>query len=662
MKLGFYCRLAAINLRNNKRTYLPYLLSCTSMVMMFYIIHSLAIHPMLEQMEGGAQIRILLNMAVGVVGFFAAIFLFYTNSFLIKRRKREFGMFNVLGMQKGHIARVLFWENLLVGAVSLGAGIAFGMLFSKLVQALLLRILHFQVPLSFQWMPESCRVTAVLFFAIHLVLFLCGVRQIHLANPVALLRGAQAGEKPPKANWPMALLGVLTLGAGYYIAVTVQNPMAALLLFFVAVILVIIGTFCCFTAGSVALLRLLQKNKAYYYKTAHFVSVSGMIARMRRNGAGLASICILSTAVLVMISSTVSLYLGSEDALREHYPRNITASCYDASPALEQQLDQAVTQTLESQKIEPSNELSMHLLAFAARQRADTMDLQAIVQMDDLTVTGDVRQLTWMPLSDYCRLSGQSLSLAQDEAILFAPDGGYGQDRLNLPGFGAFKIVQTLDRLDGAQLNPYMGVSTYYLIVCDEQMAALDAYQSQIFGAHRSKCQYLRGFDVTDAAAQQQVFQALCDAVGEAQITVRSDQEGRATFYSLYGGLFFLGLFLGALFLFATVLILYYKQVTEGYEDQSRFEIMRKVGMTRHEIKKTIHSQTVTVFFLPLITAGVHICFAFPVISKLLALLSLHNMRLFALGSLGTFGVFAVFYLVMYHWTSGAYYGIVSKN
>ena len=334
MSRSFYVKLAWTGIRKNKRLYLPYILTCVGMVMMYYIVCFLSVSPILATLPGGDDVLWMLQLGTWVVGFFALIFLFYTNSFLMRRRKKEFGLYNILGMGKRNLARILIWENLIIAFIAIAGGLVAGILFSKVAELGMVNILSADVSFSLTVDLRTIGLVLVLFSAIFLLIFLNSLRQIHLSKPIELLRSENVGEKPPRANWVLAVLGVLLLGGAYWLAVTIQDPVSALVWFFVAVLMVIAATYLLFIAGSVVLCKLLQKRKKYYYKPNHFVSVSSMVYRMKRNGAGLASICILCTMVLVTLSTTVCLYVGLEDSLQSQHPRQIGTYAYVTDPAM----------------------------------------------------------------------------------------------------------------------------------------------------------------------------------------------------------------------------------------------------------------------------------------------------------------------------------------
>lgn len=673
MKKGIYSRLALTGIKKNKKLYIPYILTCICMVMMFYIITFLSSSDMMMNYPGGETMRGILGFGVYVIGFFAVIFLFYTNSFLVRRRKKEFGLYNILGMVKRNIARVMLWETLFIGAFSIVLGMALGVLFSKLAELVMVNIMSMDVTFGVTIDYKAIYYTVVLFAVIFFLILLNSLRQVHLSNPIALLHSENAGEKPPKANWFFAVLGVLILGCAYYLAVTIKDPVTTLAAFFFAVIMVIVATYLIFISGSVAFCKILQKKKNYYYKTNHFVSVSSMSYIMKRNGAGLASICILCTMVLVMISSTVCLYLGKEDSLRERYPRNInvTMTSQIYSDLISQDADDVAKRTFETAEnmgYTPVNAIDYTMLSFVSYMR----DGEIVLDEDENGfnyVSGDLWKIFIVSLDDYNRLTGSQENLDEDEVMIYtSKDMDYNYDVLKIKGQEPLNIKKVVTDFENNGVDTMQIIPALYIFVPDlELQTEMISEQSENTIGNINR---FVGYDL-DATDQQQtdVFNEIYDWLRTSQVNSADSSmyvyvEGVANekfeFFGLYGGLFFLGIILGIVFIFAAVLIMYYKQVSEGYEDQSRFEIMQKVGMTKREIKKSINSQMLTVFFMPLIAAGVHLAFAFPMIYKMLILLGLVNKVFLIMVTVGCFLLFALLYMLVYKITSRAYYSIVS--
>lgn len=671
MNFGFYPKLALTGIRKNGRLYVPYLLTCICMVMMFYIIAFLSMNEGVGAMQGGETLQAMLSFGYYIMGVFSLIFLFYTNSFLIRRRKKEFGLYNILGMGKWNIARILVWESLIVTAVSLAGGLLCGVLFSKLAELVMVRMLGGQAAFNFTVDFSCIAQTVVLFAAIFLLILLKALRQIHVSNPVELLHSENVGEKPPKANWLVALVGAVLLGTAYVLAVTISDPISALVWFFVAVLMVILATYLLFIAGSVVFCKLLQKNKRYYYKTNHFVSVSSMMYRMKRNGAGLASICILSTMVLVMISSTMCLYIGAEDNLRSRYPRNIVVDTYSIEESQTSQVHTAVASALEEAGLQAENELHYRYLDVAGYfDGAQVIFDQNKIPDFGMSGYSSVRQLFIVPLEDYNRLMGTNETLEKNEVLIYTTKDSYDYDTITMEGCDTLRVKKVVTEFEDNGVDTMQVISSVFLFVPDfDTMEQIFDAQAEIYGDNRSYKHDYYGFDLScDDATQVAVYDKINTKLAELsglenlppRITVECAAKERADFYGLYGGLLSLGVLLGSVFVLGAVLIMYYRQVTEGYEDQDRFDILQKVGMTKREIRKSINSQMLTVFFLPLITAGVHMAFAFPLISKLLMLFGLSNIGLLVAVTVGCYLVFSLFYVLVYAATSRAYYGIVS--
>lgn len=670
MKALFYPRLAWTGIKNNRRLYLPYILTCIGMVAMFYIMLSLSTGEFLDKMRGGTTLGSVLGLGAGVIGFFAVLFLFYTNSFLIRRRKKEFGLYNILGMGKRNIARVLFSETLILATVSLVFGLILGAALSKLAELGLAYFVESDAGYDFTVYPTAMGYTVLLFVCIFLLLFFKSVGQVGLSNPVELLHSESVGEKPPKANWVFGVLGIVLLAAAYYISVAIEQPVAALGWFFIAVLMVIAATYLLFIAGSVLLCRILQKNKRYYYKPDHFVSVSSMAYRMKRNGAGLASICILITMVLVMIASTSCLYFGKEDVLREQYPYDFIISCdYD-----NQKFDQA---DIDRTKTAIDAYFDRHggitdgvygkVASLAGGFKDGRLEVDSSIANIDAYAVDSVCNFNVVSLDDYSRNTGNNISLADDEALLFTKRTDINTDTVQIADGKKYRVVRTDGGYDFGHDTNTLAVGSVCLVVSDfdsavEELCKLNALHESgriVILEWRYQLNPAADYD-TQAEMTNDLSDCLAANHSNGGYSMRSYAGARDDFYGSFGGLFFLGIMLSIVFIIAAVLIIYYKQISEGYEDQSRFEIMQKVGMTKKDIRKSINSQMLTVFFLPLLFAIVHLGFAFPIINKLLLLFGLDNLGLLLLTAAISALVFALFYIIVYRVTSNAYYSIVS--
>lgn len=670
---ALYPRLAADGIRKNSKMYFPYMLSCMGMVMMFYIIHSLSYSPLLHETSGGRNIEIILSLGKFVIAVFALLFLFYTNSFLVRKRYKEFGLYSVLGMDKAAICRVVFWESLAVSLIGLVGGTGVGILLSKLCELGLLRAIHHDIDYEFTVSPEAIYMTLLIFGAIFLLLMLKSLWQVWHLRPLDLLQSDSLGEKPLRANWVFAVLGIIILGTAYYLAVSIESPMTAIFTFFIAVIMVIVATYMLFMSGSVALCKLLQKNKKYYYKKQHFVSVSSMAYRMKRNGAGLASICILSTMVLVMISSSSSLYFGANDAINARYPRGTMLAfemkgIENLSGERTDRMKAEYEKVFESYGVSPENEEEYRYCSIAGLLSGNKIDVESN-KVNELSLDyDDVRILYFVCTDDYNAYMGTSVSLENGEAMLCTRGCGYDLPTLAI-GDVELKIKGKLDDFIPLEEYSTMPIPAFMLVIPDfEMLRPLQSF-TMFDGTSYLSSRYYYGYDTDcDDETAVSVFRDQIEAAISLDFMYSDDgyrytasclAQEKDDFFTTFGGLFFLGIILSVTFIFAAVMIIYYKQVYEGFEDKARFEIMQKVGMTDRDIKKSINSQVLTVFFAPLITAGIHLAFAFPLVWKLLQLFALKNLTLVILVNIGAFLVFGVFYALIYKITARAYYSIV---
>jgi len=678
MKMSFFPKLAWTGIKNNRKLYIPYLLTCIGMVMMQYIVGHLSTSDVLLKLRGGWALRDMLSMGNFIIALFAFLFLNYSNSFLMRRRKKEFGLYNILGMGKRHLAVVLLWETLITAALSLGLGLIIGIALSKAAELCIVNFMAGNVTYTLSLSADSVFLTCIIYAAIFFCILLRALWQIRKTSPIQLLRSENIGEKHPRFFWVWGTLGVFILAGAYYIAVTIEDPISALAMFFLAVAMVIISTYLLFTSGSVLMCKLLQKNKKYYYKPNHFVSVSSMVYRMTRNGAGLASICILLTMVLVMLSATSCLFFGVEDALLIRYPRQFLV---DVAP---KNLESANPENLLPVREYVSNIVHKHgaQMENVLEYRAATIsgqiqgvELETDVSKINVTsanVYGDVCVINFIPLEDYNRMIGANRILESDEILLYAFRTNYTHDTLTIRGADTtFRIAERLESfpIDADATVNVMG--SLYLVIPDFQttIAPIEAI-TNAYGGSMLNIWWRYYFDVNvDEERQKEIYEDLGFAEDNADqmyledvdyIRYDSRANERDGFTGTFAGLFTLGTVLSIVFLVAAVLMIYYKQLTEGYEDQSRFDIMQKVGMTKKDIRKSINSQMLTVFLLPLLTAGLHLCFAFPMIRMLLLMFSMTNTLLFAQTCLISFAVFGLFYVIVYRITSNAYYSIVS--
>ena len=676
MKRTLFPRLAWLGIRKNHRLYVPYILTAVGMVMMSYIIHSLTFSPSVAAIPHDGDIRTVLGLGKFVIAIFALLFLFYTNTFLIRRRNKEFGLYNILGMDKRGICRVVFWENLFVALISIAAGLFLGVVFSKLAELGLLNAVHSEVGVGFSIPIRAIALTAAFYGAIFLVLFLRSVFDVLRSRPTELLKSESVGEKPPKANWIMALIGAGLLGGAYYLAVTIESPLTALVLFFVAVIMVIIATYLLFMAGSVTLCRILQKNKRYYYQKDHFVSTSSMAYRMKRNGAGLASICILSTMVLVMISSTSSLYFGANDAIKARFPReNEIAFQVDALDKLNEntvgEMREVFEETFRAHGVKPSEVNEYIFASIAGMQQGAFFEADAAGQQFNAIQTYDnIRILYFIALDDYNAVMGTSYSLREGETMIAALRCQYEEKTLAV-GELSLTVAGKCETMPLGEASSQILPSVQIIVPDYETLRPLEKLTYDASREMLLEMSVYYGYDLADTGEEETVavykeakeklmkvdtLQYMGDGCAYSGGCLAAEKED---FFTTFGGLFFLGILLSIVFIFGAVMIIYYKQVSEGYEDQARFAILQKVGMSHEDVKKSIDSQVLTVFFTPLLMAGIHLAFAYPLIWKILMLFNLHNLRLVILVTVGAFLLFGLFYAVIYRVTARAYYGIV---
>ena len=671
-----YPRLAWQNIKGDRRFFAPYFLALLGNVAAFYIMTALAVDPGMSQLHGAMYVQSFCFMGMFIAAVFSAVFLLYVNGFLMKQRKKALGLYNILGMGKSHIAAVLFFETLFVGGAGIVCGLLTGLLFHKLVTLALYKLLRFAVPFGFAISWDAMARTAILFGVLIGLTLLSNLNKVRVSKPIELLYGGQVGEREPRTKWFMTLLGVLTLGAGYYIALRTTNGMEAIAFYFVAVFLVIIGTYCLFTAVSIFVLKALRRNKRFYYKTSHFIGVSGMLYRMKQNAVGLANICILSTMVMVMVSGTLSLYLGTQDIVNRQAPSDLTVLVrYDPDEA--EPFDPAAMLRfqegfIQDQGYSVSEDLIYSSFTFTVGRLPDG---SYTTENDLVTLGTAITTIQVLTQDAYAAATGVSLGLEAGEVAFDGEEDVLTIHWGALEGAGSFgrsdlTVAQHLEE----SLSADAAVSDTSTLVVADTAALMELYENQkeAYGEDSSWMEWQASFsvDATDEelrAVQQAYNQYVRDdavfgGTGKwwsCGWTLRCDVEADA--YGLAGGFLFLGIFLGTIFLMATVLIIYYKQISEGYEDKARFEIMQKVGLSREEVRASIRSQVLMVFFLPIAVAAIHILFDFNMVEKLLTLFQVYNTTLTALCTLGTVLVFFLVYGAVYLLTARTYYKIVER-
>ena len=673
MHKGIFSRLAKQNIRNNKSTYIPYMITCIFCIAMIYMMEFLRDCPTLDQAVRQAdEVRMIVFTGEIVVEIFCIIFLIYSNSFLMKRRQKEIGLYNILGLERNHIGIVMFLETIITSIGSLAGGIAAGIIGSKLALLLLLKLLHIPSVLGFYISVKGIFTRLFMFGIIFLMILFLNLAKIHLSRPVELLRGNNTGEKEPVAKWLMALIGFICLGAGYYLAVTTESPIKAITIFLLAVILVMAGTYLLFTAGSIVILKFLRCRKSFYYRTGNFISISGMLYRMKQNAIGLASICILSTGVLLMISMTVSIYFGMNDIMLNRYPYDVDMSVTSISEDECQTAIEAFEKAIADNKVPVEKSVEEIYLDIVCSKNGDQI---LIKPANTIRNSDSVLVLSLLDQAEYERLTGISANLNDGEIFAWYPSA-VQKDSVTVDET-EFTVKKWLDK------NPLTcgedAVSdNAVLVVTDEDFKKFDEMRTEMYKGVSSApagedLTLHLGLDITGSETDKIDFgTSVMEVVKDLKkngglsenswITSGIRQQEYESYYADNGSLLFIGIFLGSLFLMGTAMIIYYKQISEGYEDQKRFEIMQKVGLSRREVRSSVRRQILMVFFLPLLMAMLHITMAFPMIRRMLLLFGMTNTKLFIGCTAGTVLIFAVAYGLIYLMTARSYYHIVERK
>lgn len=654
-----YIRLAFTNLKKNKRSYIPFLVTAIITIILFFDMCMIMDNSGIKEMPGAGSLKSILGFGTVIVAIFACVFLFYTNSFLIKQRRKEIGLYNVLGMGKKELSIMMFWESLIIGGVSILMGIFGGIIFGRLMFLLLYKIIGYQTSLQYEVTGSSISTTLILFAAIFFVAFLSNLIRVRKANPIELLHGGNVGEKEPRTKILLALFGVATIAAGYIMANIVENPIEAISVFFVAVLLVVIGTYALFIAGSIAFLKLLRKNKSFYYKAKHFHSVSGMIYRMKQNAVGLANICILSTMVLVTLSTTVSLNMGMKNIMENRFPKELILNIDQSNEETIRTVNTVVAEELNRQGLQQENGYRCQYVTMVADKEEDGFSFYALG--DPFYFNRVLIQIS--PVSYYNEMTGENLELSDQEAVVYTSSKTpYGKDHFQIEDT-VFSVVEEPDEIPMEKKQDFPVMESYILFVKDQTV--INNLISSLPKAGEAPMEYSYGFDLTGSEEKKETAASAItkriqnDYAIEGYVELRGVYE--EDFHVFYGSFLFLGVFLGGLFLMATVLIIYYKQISEGFEDRNRYQIMQKVGMSRREVKKTVNSQIRMVFFLPLGLAVLHLMAAFQLIRRLLSSLNLTNTNLIIACTIGTILSFAVIYVFVFKMTAREYYRIVTK-
>ena len=657
----FYPRLALINLRKNKIIYLPYLLVCSLSIVMFYCLCSLLYNPDLSSMPRTAALEMIFQMGVYILGLFSCVLYFYTNSFLMKRRQKEFALYNILGMEKKHIAKVLFYENIITTFVSLTTGLLFGILISRVIFLIFVKVTHLDIPLGFHISGTGVSTTIVTFSLIFILILIRNLIRIHIHNPISLLQSSQSGEREPKASIILTILGILSLGFGYYTAIVTENPLEALYKFFFAVLGVILGTYFLFISGSIAVLKRLKKSQRFYYKPKNFVAVSGMLYRMKQNAAGLASICILCTMTLVTISTTITLYQSGKHIARAQCSDDVMI--YHSSDQTEN--IHSILSEDQDFKIQKTDMKSYLYSTIYLLRDGDHFRYLTDADMENIfTLTDFTRQtmFTIITLDDYNRIENSSAVLADHEILMFDQNSKTKEKRELQINSRTFSIKENLNTLKIASEVTNSLFSEFYIVVSD--METLTQIVNEDGAVFTGVIEMLTTFNLSGGTDEEKLSYSeqlqekfpmgVHSRYIECFYLVANDN------YIFFGGFLFIGIFLGIIFLGAATLIIYYKQISEGYQDHDRFLIMQKVGMSKIEVRKTINKQILMVFFLPLLTAVIHLAFSLKVIGRLLILFGIVNFNLIIYYSIATILVFIILYMLIYKLTARSYLKLVA--
>lgn len=641
--MRIYNVLAIEGIKKNKQLYLPYIISSVCIIAITYIVSYFCYSKTIISSVGGEVISSIMLLGFMVMALFSLIFIFYTHSFLFKRRKKEFGLYNVLGLAKKDICKIVFLDNIYIDIITIVLGLGVGILFSKFAELAYFKIVAKPYSIAFNLPTLSLLMTLICFLGIYFLILVSSIISVYKNDTIAFLKADSSGEKASRANFLLALAGLIILAFAYYLAITIDDPVQAMLTFFFAVILVVVATYLLFIAGSVALCKILAHNKKYYYKLNHFISVSSMSFRMKRNGSGLASICILSTMVLVMLSSTSSLYFGAKSSNNKLFPYEYSINYnYDTYDELIN-ANETITSFVESKNFKIKEKIEYHnincYLPFEGNR----------VIEDSKTL--DYANMTFIDIDEYNKIYGTDYVLKDDECLLYEYIGEYKYDSI-VVGDNTYKIIDRVKKMPTDYVTAISATNNYFFVVND-----LEPISNYLNGICKNT--YIIQFDVyNDSLFLYNLINE--EYTSDTPYFFESSLNSLSEFYNLYGSLFYLGISLSIAFVIATVCIMYYKQVVEGYEDQKRFAIMKKLGLDDRQIRKSINSQLLTVFFLPLVGALSHLIFAHPMIEKLLSLFLISDIRLFFVTSIICFVSFSIIYFVIYKLTSNVYYKIVS--
>lgn len=640
MNKFFFSKLALRNLKSNKQIYFPYIFASIATVAMFYMMVALMGNEFIQTRSD--TLSTLFTLGAVVVGAFSFIFILYTNSFLIKRRKKEIGLYAILGMKKSHVSKILTIESITTSFFSIVIGLIVGHLLGELTFLILNYALKFGIKMSFPFTIMATAITIGLFVLIFLITLIYNITQVTFSNPIQLIKGKQTGEREPKSSILLFILSLLLIGSGYWMSVAIDNPLDAILYFFLAVVLVIAGTYFLFIAGSIFILKALKKNKALYYRPSPFISISGMLYRMKQNAVGLANITILATMVIIAVSTTAAIFIGTQDTLEVRFPYENQRTYYKTVD-LEEQLDAIKKETVTSGLKVTETEMYTYYNLFPLIEKNEMV----IGETDFSKRIPDTVQL--LVREDYERIADQAIELKSNEVLLF--------DLNNTFDFSTLLIGDTTYQIKSKIENPLKmdeSQSPNMIVVVDskEVVESIIATDLEVRGIEIPiVSDAVLSWNTTGTQEQKKDYSNKIAASDSDNSYFDSKELLREEWYSMNGGFLFLGIFLGLLFTFGAALITYFKQVSEGYDDREKFQIMQKVGLDKQMIRKTTRLQIIWMFLLPLIIAVIHVIFAFPIIQKLLLIFSVVNTALIFWCFIGVIVGFSLIYWIIYQVT-----------
>ena len=646
--------MATSNLKKNHSLYLPYALTTIMVTMILYITHALSAMPELSTLRGGGAIAQTLGFGVIVVQLVALLTILYANAFVTKNRLKEYGLYSILGLDRKNIQLLSFIELLLFSVVSVGLGVVLGIVFHRFSFAVLLKLIRIPIGIEYSMQLGSVGFVLISMAFIFGVVFFLNATKMYMSRPLEMLSEKKKGETKGRFILLRALIGAGLLGGAYYMSQTIEAPVAALYSFFVAVLLVILATYILFDAGSIVLLSLLQKNKRLFYQPTNFISISNLKFRMRKNAAGLASICILSTMVLVTLATTVALQTGTADLLKKSYPTDYSATAFVEDTSTIRQLSEQISKMKAQSKGTVTNEMNYLSVLRAAKSMEGGVDIEGVYPGDSPAAF-----ITFLSADDYNRIFGTNFQLGDNEAVLGLVKGDdKNVSAIRVNGQLTLQVREMIDTSDFKEKLPqlpYVADNVYVAIVKDP---------TKMIDSKLGRGMYYALWNTsTDTSAKTEEFEAyanVLEASNDDSITVGSREDAAKDIYGFMGSLLFVGALLSVAFFIGAVLVIYYKQISEGYEDRDRFVILQKLGIDQKTIKKSINRQVLIVFFLPLVTAFIHTAFAFKMYRKIIQLFGVDgNVTLNATIVIGA--IFVVVYLIVYQITSRSYYKIIKR-